>query len=125
MRSLKILEEENIHVIVGVGPGEVDSSRMYLVLSRLSRRYGRRRFTIHVVSSKPRPLHLEELRGILLKNIAYTLVLRYHGYSPEGVRNIVDLARRSGSPVHGIVLGDFHEIARVFESLGIEYEVLG
>ncbi len=125
MKPLKVLEEENIHIIVGVGLGEVNSSKMYLVLSRLNRRYRRRRFTIHVVSSKPRPLYLEELRDVILNNITYTLVLRYYGYNLDRIKEIVDQAQKSGSPVYGVVLGDFQEISRVFESLGIEYEVLG
>ncbi len=125
MKLLKILEEENIHVIIGIGPSETSLSKIYPILYRLSRKYKRRRFTIHVVSNKPRPLYLEELRDLILNNITYTFVLRYHGYSPEGIENIVNLARESGSPVYGIVLGDFQEVSHVLESLGVEHEVLG
>lgn len=124
MKPLKVLEEENIHVIIGLG-GDTDKGKIisaYAVLNRLGMERRRRRFTLHVVSPKPRPLYFEELRDLVLNNITYTLVIRYNDLGYGELGKLVDEIKSMGGEVYGIVIGDLGELARLFEEKNIPYE---
>lgn len=123
MEFLKVLEDESIHVIIGVkGNEEGVSVATYSILSRLAGKYGVRRFTLHVVSYKPRPQYIEEIRSLIQNNIVYTLVVRYLGFDFEEIRNRINMLKQQNRPVYGIVSGDLEELASLFQSLGVPYE---
>lgn len=123
MRSLKVLEDNSIHVIIGVkNNGDGIAVATYSVLSRLAGRHGIKRFTLHVVSYKPRPQYIEEIRSLIQSNIAYTLVIRYLGFDFKEIRNRINMLRQRNIPVYGIVSSDLEELASLLQSLGVPCE---
>ncbi len=123
MSYLKILEENNIHVILGLGENSRDKMiATYNVLARLSMNTGKRRFTIHVVTPKPRPLYFETLRGLLSHNIAYTIIVRYHNLDTKQLEALIDKLRSDGKTIYGIITGDLRELSEFLKSRNIPYE---
>jgi hypothetical protein len=125
MSYLKVLEEDNIHIIVGLSDEEKTSNigvTLYTIMSRLAQRYGRRRFTIHVFTTKPRPIYIEDLREMLLNNIAYTIVLRYHDYNLEEAGKLVEKLVSDKKIVYGVVEGDQAELVSLLKNKGVTVE---
>ncbi len=125
MSYLKVLEEEDIHIIAGLSDEEKTSNigvALYTVMSRLAQKYNRRRFTIHVFTTKPRPIYIEDLREMLLNNIAYTIVLRYHDYNFEEAEKLVEELVRDKKIVYGIVEGDQAELVSLLKNKGVLVE---
>lgn len=124
MEYIKILEENNIHIVLGLENGEIsdaDISRiLYGQLAKLAYRHGTRRFTLHVVSIKPRPLYLEDLRNFIQNNIVYSLVIRYHDLNFQELNKIVNDLLAKNKHVYGIVEKEFAELASFLEGKGIE-----
>ncbi len=123
MRFLKVLEDDNVHIVIGVkGNGDGVSAATYSILSRLAGKHKVRRFTLHVVSYKPRPQYIEEIRPLIQSNIAYTLVVRYLGFDFEEIKRQIIMLKQQNRPIYGIVSGDLEELASLFQSLGVPYE---
>lgn len=123
MKPLKILEDENIHVVMGIGEnGQGKMIAAYAIINSLSLKYKRRRFTLHIVSPKPRPLYFEELRDMILNNIAYTFVVRYSDLNYEHLDKLVEEIRSMNKPIYGIVAGDLGELESFFKTRNIPYE---
>ncbi|MCD6301380.1 MAG: hypothetical protein J7L82_04840 [Staphylothermus sp.] len=123
---LKILEEENVDIIVGLPNTEqVRESfaiQLFQFINNLAIKTGRKRFTLHIVSIKPRPMYIEDLRFLLQHNIAYTLVLRYYRHDLEKINELVKALKRESSYVYGFVFHDFKELSDLLRSHGVEVE---
>ncbi len=123
---LKILEEENVDILVGLPDTEQVyesfSIHLFQFINNIARSTGKKRFTLHIVSIKPRPLYIEELRLLLQNNIAYTIVIRYHGHDLEKIKDFVEELKKNDSHVYGFVYHDFKELSNLLRSQGLEVE---
>jgi hypothetical protein len=120
MSWLKVLEEDNVHVIIGLGDkGKEVSIAAYNEISRINMKEKKRRFTLHVVSMKPRPLYFEDLRDVVLNNISLTLTIRYQGFDFEKIGKLVDRIKGENGEVIGIVSSDLEELAKLLEEKGV------
>ncbi len=123
MNWLRVLEEDNIHVIIGLGEKGRDTSiATYAAMARLSAEKRRRRFTVHVVSMKPRPLYMEDLRELLQSNIAYTITVRYHDFDFKKINELVEELLGEKRMVYGVVSSDLAELAKLLEEKGVPVE---
>ncbi len=123
MNWLKVLEEDNIHLIVGLGEKGRDTSiASYATMSRLSAEKHKRRFTIHVVTMKPSPLYMEDLRELLQSNIAYTITVRYHDFDFQKISRLLEELKKEEKIIYGVVSSDLAELAKLLEEKGIPVE---
>ncbi|WP_244372411.1 hypothetical protein [Staphylothermus marinus] len=124
LEYLKVLEEDNIHVVVGVGGEEnstIDRSGViYSELVRLANKYNKRRFTLHVVSDKPRPLYIENIRSLIQNNIVYSLTIRYHNLNFEELEKIINDLLARNKLVYGVVEEEFAELISFLRNKGVE-----
>ena len=121
MKSLCVLEENNTHVILGFnGKGSDVALVAYNELARISARTKCRRFTFFIVTNKPSPYYIEDLRYVLQNNIAYTIVMRYEGLDMEKLSRLIDEIKSSGKPLIGVVESDMEEISRLLEEKGVQ-----
>jgi hypothetical protein len=120
MSWLKVLEEDNVHVIIGLGnKGKEASLAAYNEISKISMREKKRRFTLHVVSMKPRPLYFEDLRDVVLNNISLTLTIRYQDFDFEKIGKLVDQIKAENEKVIGVVSSDLEELVKLLEEKGV------
>ncbi len=121
MKWLKILEEDNIHVIVGLGSnGEREAAAAYAEMARRAASTRKRRFTLHVVSMKPYPIYLEDLRELILSNIAYTLTVRYHDFNLQKMDEFIQRLKEQNQDVFGVVSRDLAELSTLLKKHGVE-----
>ncbi|ADI32041.1 hypothetical protein [Staphylothermus hellenicus] len=124
MEYLKVLEEDNIHVIIGVGGEEnYDTDRsgaIYSELVRLANKHNKRRFTLHIVTDKPRPLYIENIRSLIQNNIVYSLTIRYHNLNFEELEKIINDLHAQNKLVYGVVEEEFAELVSFLKNKGIE-----
>ena len=120
MKSLRVLEENNTYVILGFnGKGSDVALVAYNELTRISAKTRCRRFTLFIVTNKPSPYYIEDLRYALQNNIAYTIVMRYVGLDMEKLSRLIDEIKSSGKPLIGVVESDMEEISRLLEEKGV------
>ncbi len=126
LQRLRILEEENVDIIVGLPDAEQVyesfSIHLFQFINNIARSTGKKRFTLHVISIKPKPLYIEELRLLLQNNIAYTIVIRYRGHDLEKIKVFVEELKKNNFHVYGFVYHDFKELSNLLRSLGLEVE---
>jgi len=123
---LKVLEEENVDIIVGLPDTEQVyesfSIHLFYYVNNIARSTGKRRFTLHIVSIKPKPLYIEELRQFIQNNIVYTVVIRYYGCDLEKIKEYVEELKKNNPHIYGFVYHDFKELSNLLRSLDLEVE---
>ncbi len=121
MKSLRVLEENNTYVILGFnGKGPDVALAAYNELARISAKTRCRRFTFFIVTNKPSPYYIEDMRYVLQNNIAYTIVLRYVGLNMEKLSQLIDEVKGSSKPLFGVVESEMEEVSRLLEEKGVQ-----
>ncbi len=116
MKNLRVLEENNTYVILGFnGKGSDVALAAYNELAKISAKTRCRRFTIFIVTNKPSPYYIEDMRYVLQNNIAYTIVLRYVGLDMEKLSRLIDEVKDSSKPLIGVVESEMEEVSRLLE----------
>jgi hypothetical protein len=75
-------------IVLILGRGDGIPLRVLKAMGEEARR-GYRDFELHVFTSMGRPDYMEDVRDIILNNIAYGLRVWYHGASVEKLRRLV------------------------------------
>ncbi len=121
MKNLRVLEEGNSYVILGFnGKGSDVALTAYNKLAKMSAETRCRRFTLFIVTNKPSPYYIEDLRYVLQNNIAFTLVLRYIGLDMDKLSKIIDEIKGSGKPLIGVVESEMEEVSRLLEERQVQ-----
>ncbi len=121
MKNLRVLEDNNSYIILGFnGKGSDVALTAYNKLAKMSVETGCHRFTIFIVTNKPSPYYIEDLRYVLQNNIAFTLVLRYIGLNMDKLSRIIDEIKRSGKPLIGVVESEMEEVSRLLEEKQVQ-----
>ena len=111
------IENDAFHMVLIYGvDGEKIISKAFAKMHS-NELHGVKKFVIHVVSPVGNVYYLEYLRDLIRNNIAYTIIIRYHGDSP---RDLEGLVKELNDNALYVVSRDMVEYRSILAKHGIE-----
>ena len=110
------IEDNAFHIVLiyGIDGEKVISEAFAKMYS--NELHGAKKYVIHVVSPIGNIFYLESLRDLIRNNISYTIIIRYHGDSPQDLEKLVK--ELDGNALY-IIGRDMVEYGSILEKHGI------